>query len=188
MLKKLFLLFIKFFKIGAFTFGGGYAMLSLIYTEVVENTRWLSDKEMKNMIIIAESTPGVLAVNTAVFTGYKIAGIFGAVFAMFGVILPSVIIIGIISLFFEAFRELKYVSYAFGGLGAGVVFLIFDAVKKLNKKNKKDAFYWAVLCLSAAAAIFLRINVIYILIASALAGLIYSFVFLKIRGSEKSGG
>jgi chromate transporter len=192
MLKNLYLLFIKFFKIGAFTFGGGYAMISLIHTEVVENMNWLSDEDMTNMIVIAESTPGVLAVNTATFAGYKVAGFWGAAFATLGVTMPSVIIIGIISLFFDAFRDLKYVAYIFNGLRAGVVLLIFDAVRKLNKKNRKDYFYYSVLALTAALAILLPVlfsvrNVaIYILMGAAAAGILYSLVFLKLL-SRKGG-
>lgn len=95
-MKNIYLLFVKFFKIGLFTFGGGYAMISLIHAEVVDNMKWMDDKDMINMIVIAETTPGVLAVNTATFVGYKIAGVAGAAFATLGVILPSFIIISII--------------------------------------------------------------------------------------------
>ena len=186
MLKNLYLLFIKFFKIGAFTFGGGYAMLSLIHTEAVENMGWLSDEEMTNMVVIAESTPGVLAVNTATFTGYRVAGFWGAACATLGVTMPSIILIGIISLFFDAFRELKYIGYMFNGLKAGVVLLIIDAFRKLNKKNKKDVFYYSVLGLTAVLSIILHINAIYILMSAAVAGIIYSLVFLKLL--DKKGG
>lgn len=184
MLKNLYLLFIKFFKIGSFTFGGGYAMLSLIHTEVVENMKWLSDEDMTNMIVIAEATPGVLAVNAATFTGYKVAGFWGAALATLGVAMPSVIIIGIISLFFDAFRELKYVTYIFNGLRAGVVLLVFDAVRKLNKKNKKNVFYYSVLILTAVLSIMLHINAVYILIGAAAVGILYSFIFLKLLNKK----
>ena len=188
-MKNIYLLFIKFFKIGLFTFGGGYAMISLIHNEVVDNMKWLDDKEMMNMIIIAESTPGVLAINTATFTGYKIAGIAGSAAATIGVALPSLLIIGVISLFFDRFKNLKYVAYAFNGIRAGVVLLILNSVKKLNKKNKKDVFYYIILILTISATVFTSINVIYILLASAALGILYSFVFLKHikkdRGDDK---
>ena len=173
MIKKLYLLFIKFFKIGAFTFGGGYAMISLIHNEMVDKTEWLTDDEMNRMIVVAESTPGVLAVNTATFVGYKTAGFFGAAAATLGVILPSLIIIGIISLFFDAFKELRFAAYAFEGLRAGVVLLILDAVLKLSRKNKKDAFYYCVLFLTAALSVIFGINPIFILIGAAIAGILY---------------
>ena len=185
MIKNLYLLFIKFFKIGAFTFGGGYAMISLIHTETVDKMKWLTDEEMNNMIVVAESTPGVLAVNTATFVGYKTAGIFGAAAATFGVILPSLIIIGVISLFFDAFRELRFAAYAFEGLRAGVVLLIFDAVLKLSRKNKKDAFYYCVLLLTAALSVIFGINPIFLLMGATVAGILYS---IKSWRTSKTGG
>ena len=178
-MKNIFLLFVKFFKIGLFTFGGGYAMISLIHAEVVNNMKWLDDDEMINLIVIAESTPGVLAVNTATFVGYKIAGGSGAALATIGVSLPSLIIISVISLFFDEFKNLKYVEYAFNGIRAGVVLLIFNAVLKLNKKNKKDLFYFIVLGLTIIASLFFKLNVIYILIAAMILGIAYTFIFLK---------
>ena len=186
-LKNIYLLFIKFFKIGMFTFGGGYAMISLIHAEVVENMEWLDDKEMLNMIVIAESTPGVLAVNTATFVGYKIAGIFGSAAATIGVILPSVVIISIISLFFDEFKNLKYAAYAFNGIRAGVVLLILDAVRKLNKKNEKSLFYYIVLCLTITASFFFNLNVIYILISAMILGLLYTFLFAAKNNNGKGG-
>jgi chromate transporter len=189
MLKNLYLLFIKFFKIGATTFGGGYAMISIIHAEVVEKMEWLTDEEMSNVVVITQSTPGVLAINTATFTGYKVAGVLGSVCAVLGVALPSVIIVGIIAMFFDAFRELKYVNYAFNGLKAGVVLLFFDAVIKLSKKNKKDFFYYFIFISAAVLSIIFNISPILILIGAAASALIYSFVILKFinrkGGSDK---
>jgi len=182
MLKNLWLLFIKFFKIGAVTFGGGYAMVSVIHTEAVDKTKWLTDEEMTRIVVISQSTPGVLAVNMATFTGYRVGGFWGAVCAVLGIALPPVIIVGIIALFFDAFRDLKYIGYAFNGLQAGVVLLILDAVIKLSRKNKKDFFYYFIFILSAALAVILSINPISILIGAAAAGLIYSFVILNLKG------
>ena len=181
-MKNVYLLFLKFFKIGLFTFGGGYAMISLIHHEIVENMKWIDDKEMMNMIVIAETTPGVLAVNTATFTGYKVAGIAGSAAATIGVALPSIIIIGVISLFFDAFKNLKYAAYAFNGIKAGVVLLIAKAVIKLDKKNQKDLFYFIILVSAAAAAIFFDANAVYILLASAVLGIIYSFLSAGLPG------
>jgi len=186
MLKKQYLLFIKFFKIGATTFGGGYAMVSVIHAEVVDNMEWLTDEEMRNVIVIAQSTPGVLAVNMATFAGYKTAGVWGAVCAVLGIAVPPVIIVGAIALFFDAFRELRVVAYAFNGLRAGVVLLILDAVVKLGRKNKKDIFYYVMFALSAALSLILGINPIFILIGAAITGLIYSLALLRIRTG--SGG
>jgi len=180
-MKNIYLLFIKFFKIGLFTFGGGYAMISLIHSEVVDNMKWLEDKEMTKMIVVAESTPGVLAIKTATFAGYKIAGVLGAAAATVGVALPSLVIIGVISLFFEEFKNLKYVEYAFNGIRAGVVLLIIKAVLKLNKKNKKSLFYYIILLAAVAASAVFKVSAILILLASAVLGLIYSFIFVRER-------
>jgi len=183
-LKNIFLLLIKFFKIGMFTFGGGYAMISLIHAEVVNKMKWLDDEEMLNLIVIAESTPGVLAINTATFVGYKIAGISGSALATIGVTLPSLLVISIISLFFDEFKNLKYVAYAFNGIRAGVVLLIMNAVSKLNKKNKKDIFYFIVLGLTIIASLFFNINAIYVLIAAMALGLLYTFIFLREKNDD----
>lgn len=185
-LKNIYLLFIKFFKIGLFTFGGGYAMISLIHAEIVENMKWLDDKEMMNMIVIAETTPGVLAVNTATFVGWKIAGIAGSAAATIGVTMPSVIIIGIISLFFDEFKNLKYAAYAFNGIRAGVVLLIFDAVRKLDKKNEKSLFYFIILGLTVIASFFFKLNVVYILIIAMILGILYTFMFVKEKKNENN--
>ena len=96
-------LFCTFFKIGLFTFGGGRAMLTLISREVVENKRWITDKDMGDIVVIAESTPGAIAVNTATYVGYKTAGVLGSVFATLGCILPSLIVISVIYIFFDMF-------------------------------------------------------------------------------------
>ena len=181
-MKNIYLLFIKFFKIGLFTFGGGYAMISLIHSEVVDNMKWLEDKEMTKMIVIAESTPGVLAIKTATFAGYKIAGVFGAAAATVGVALPSLLIIGVISFFFEEFKNLKYIEYAFNGIRAGVVLLIIKAVLKLNEKNKKSLFYYVILLAAVTASAVFKVSAILILLASAVLGLVYSFVFVRERG------
>ena len=179
-LKNIWLLFIKFFKIGLFTFGGGYAMISLIHAEVVNNMKWLDDDEMINLIVIAESTPGVLAINTATFVGYKIAGVTGSALATIGVSLPSLIIISLISLIYEEFKEFKYVEYAFNGIRAGIVLLIIDAVLKLNKKNKKDLFYFIVLGLTIIASLFFsEVQVVHILIAAIILGIAYTYIFVR---------
>ena len=192
--RNIYLLFTIFFKIGMFTFGGGYAMLSLIHAEIVENMKWLDDREMTNMIIIAESTPGVLAVNTATFVGYKIAGVSGALAATIGVILPSVIIISVISLFFDTFKNLKYAAYAFNGIRAGIVILIFNAIIKLSKKHKKNLFYYSVLILSVILSLFIKLSAVYILLTAIVLGLAYSFISIKTgykpdgKDKNKDGG
>ena len=138
--KNLFFLFLIMFKIGLFTFGGGYAMIAIIERELVEKKNLLSHEEFIDIIAIAESTPGPIAVNSATFIGYKRNGILGSLFATLGVVLPSFIIIYSISLFFEQFLALEYVNYAFRGIQVCVAFLIISAGIKMLKKLKKSAF------------------------------------------------
>ena len=131
-------LFITFFKIGLFTFGGGYAMIANIREIVVEKLGWLDEDELLQVITIAESTPGPIAINLATYIGYKKKGVLGSALATLGVVLPSLIIIYTISLFLDAFMANKYVAYAFVGIKCGVAFLILKAgltmFAKLEKK------------------------------------------------------
>lgn len=124
---KIATLFLTFLKIGAFTFGGGYAMIALLETEFCVRNNWLDKKEFLDMTAISESTPGPTAVNSATYIGYKIGGAFGALAATVGVCIPSFIIIYIISLFFDEFLALKYVYAAFRGIQVGVIYLIISA-------------------------------------------------------------
>ena len=191
-MKNILLLFVKFFKIGLFTFGGGYAMIPMIHDEIVGKMKWIDEKEMTQMIAISESTPGVLAIKTATFAGFKTAGILGAAAATLGVALPSLVIIGIISLFFEEFKNFKYFMYALSGIKAGVVLLIIKAVIQLDKKNKKSLFYYITLIAALAAKAVFKVNAIYILIAAAALGLIYSLILIKFfdkkKNQKKEGG
>ena len=127
-MKRLWQLFLTFFKIGAFTFGGGYAMIPLIQREAVERRRWVSDEDILDIIAIAESTPGPIAINAATFVGYKTRGFWGAFCATFGVVLPSFVIITLISFVLQEFESLRAVKYAFFGIRAGVLALILKAL------------------------------------------------------------
>ena len=187
-LKNIFLLFITFFKIGLFTFGGGYAMISLIQTEVSEKMKWLDKDEMVKLIVISQSAPGILAVNSATFVGYKVAGIAGAALSVFGITLPSLIIICIISLFFNKFKSLKYVEYAFNGIRAGVILVIINAVRKLDKANKKDLFYFIILGITVIVSLWLKISAPYILIAAMILGILYAFIFVKNKTDKDNNG
>lgn len=132
-------LFLCFFKIGAFTFGGGYAMLALLENEFVEKKGWLTKDEFLDMLAIAESTPGPIAINSATFIGYKTAGVIGSAAATLGVVLPSFIIIFIISLFLDKFLQFTLVANAFRGIQACVVYLIGSTGIKLFKQMDKKA-------------------------------------------------
>lgn len=168
-------LFLIFLKIGFFTFGGGYAMLSIIHTEVVDKKKWISDNEMLDMVAIAESTPGVIAVNMATFVGYKIGGFLGSALATLGVILMPFIIILLITLFFVPYMTNEWIEYAFAGIRCGVIVLIINAAIKLNKVNKRCFFNIFLTCVSFLVATFIsQISVIYILIFGLICGIVYN--------------
>jgi len=169
-------LFWTFFKIGAVTFGGGLAMMPIMRREVVEKEHWVDDDDIIQILVISETTPGVFAVNAATFIGYKIAGFWGSVVATLGVVVPSFIIISIISLFIVQFKELTLVSYAFYGIQAGVSILILRAAMKLSKKVHFNIFATTVFAASILVALFTGISVIYILVVSAILGLLYGFL------------
>ena len=135
-------LFFTFVKIGLFTFGGGYAMISMIENNCVEKKAWITHDEMMDVTVIAESTPGPIAINCATFTGYKKAGFLGALVATLGIVVPSFIVIFLISMFLDNFLEITIVANAFKGIKVGVGLLILDAaitmINKMQKRNCQD--------------------------------------------------
>lgn len=133
---RLLILFLTFIKIGALTFGGGYAMIPIIEEEVTKKRKWISEIEILDIIAISESTPGPIAVNTATYVGYKVGGIAGSIFATLGLAFPSFIIIFVISFFYEDFMQWKVIQAMFKGLKVGVIILLFSAVWKLKKGVK----------------------------------------------------
>lgn len=169
-------LFISFVKIGAFTFGGGYAMIPLIQKEAVDTHKWVSNDDILDILAIAESTPGVLAVNSATFIGYKVAGFWGSLIATLGVVLPSFIIIMIVSFFYDAFRSNEYVNYAFYGIRAGVSVLLLNTVMKLAKTLDRSMFSALLVIVSFFLSTLFNINAIYIIIFSAVVGIIYTTI------------
>lgn len=138
-------LFLTLFKIGLFTFGGGYAMIALLENEFVSKKGWLEKDEFLDMVAIAESTPGPIAINAATYVGYKSFGILGSLLATVAICIPSFVIIYAISLFFDLFLSLTIVAYAFRGIQVGVIYLIFSAGLKMLKKMKKRLFNVAIL-------------------------------------------
>lgn len=180
-LKDLAILFFTMFKIGLFTFGGGYAMLAILENEFVEKKKWTDKDDFLNMIAIAESTPGPIAINSATYLGYKRAGVIGSAFATLGVVLPSFIIIFTISLFFDAFLEFKYVQYAFRGIQACVVYLILNAGIKLFKGLKKNAYSVTAFVLTLSLMIGLslfavKLSAILYILVGGIAGLVIYFI------------
>lgn len=175
-LKNCFEVFWTFFKIGAFTFGGGYAMVPLIQKEAVEKKGWITDDDILEIIAIAESTPGPIAINSATFVGYRAAGFFGAMSATLGVVLPSFVVILAISYILEEFQSFKPVQYAFFGIRAGVLALVIKALWTMYKKCPKGAVSYILLAASFVLAAFTDINVIFVIIGCAVFGLISSII------------
>lgn len=170
--KELWKVFATFFKIGAFTFGGGYAMIPLIQKEAVENHKWITDEDILEIIAIAESTPGPIAINSATFVGYRTCGVLGSVAATLGVVLPSFLLIYAISFVLRQFQEFKAVQYAFQGIRAGVLALLCKALWGMYKKNQKNWMSYAVMAGAFILTGLLDVSVLPVLVGCALFGLI----------------
>ena len=178
-------LFTTFFKRGLFTFGGGLAMIPLISRETVEKHKWVTDDEILDMIAIAESTPGVIAINSATYVGYKVNKFWGSLFATLGVFLPSFTIICILSLFIDQFLANEIVQYAFRGIRAVVGVLILNAAIKLIKNTPKNLVSLIVFLLAISLTfIFPNVSTIYFIIL----GFIFGVVWYAIINKPKEGG
>ena len=179
--KNYMLLFWTWFKIGLFTFGGGYAMIALIQNEVAEKRKWIDNQELTQIIAIAESTPGPIAINSATYIGYKVLGFWGSVLATLGVVLPSFVVIYVISLFFNNLLEYPVVANAFKGIKAGVVALIIIAGLKLFKSAKKNWLFAVLFTLSFAATISISVfslnfSTLYLILIGGLVGLFITII------------
>ena len=183
-------LFLTFAKIGLFTFGGGYAMIAMIENNCVERKKWITHDEMMNITVIAESTPGPIAINCATFTGYKKAGLFGAVIATLGMIVPSFAIIYLISIFLDNFLELTIIANAFKGIKIAVGILILDAaitmIKKMHKKKLPRTIMICscivMLCINVFAWNFSSISLMLVAAAVSLT------IFILNGAPEQKGG
>ena len=170
-MKELWKIFLTFLKIGAFTFGGGYAMIPLIQKEAVENHKWVTDEDILNVVAIAESTPGPIAINAATFVGYQVAGFAGAVAATLGIVLPSFLIILGLSYVLQQFRELKAITYAFNGIRVGVFVLLLKALWKMFRANKKGGFAYFLMGLSFILTAVCKVNTILVIALCGVLGL-----------------
>ena len=183
-MKLLVQLFLIFAKMGAVTFGGGYAMLPILQREVVDNHHWASDEELMDYYALGQVTPGMIAVNVATFIGLKLKGFWGGIFATLGVITPSMIIITTIAMFLTRFEENPYVVHAFTGIRACVCVLILDAVLKLGKKSVKDKrtlfIFLVILCLS----LFAPVSPVLSVIAAGAGGF---FLMPSVKKDKKEG-
>lgn len=189
-IKQLWTLFITFFKIGLFTFGGGYAMIPLIQDQVVNKHKWLRAQEMNDMILIAESSPGPIAINSSTYVGYRVAGFLGAFFATLGVVLPSFCIILIISYFFRDLLSFPLIAAAFKGIKIAVAILIIDAAWRIGKAIKFDAYSIIMLIVIFILQIVfsflnIRISSIYFIIMGMLLGLVLYGLVPYLKGRKK---
>jgi chromate transporter len=179
-------LFISFLKIGAFTFGGGYAMIPLIQHEVTEKHKWISEEDVLDVVATAESTPGPIAVNSATFVGFRVCGILGSIAATLGVVIPSFLIMLVVFFVLDRFQELKPVQYAFMGIRACVLALVIKALVSMYKKCEKNWVSYTVIAFAIITSVvitkFVAINTFYIIISSAIFGLVtYSILRRRLK-------
>ena len=174
-MKELLELFWAFCRIGGLTFGGGYAMLPMLQAEVVDKYKWATEEELLDYYAVGQATPGIIAVNTATFIGYKNKGIIGALFATAGVVFPSLVIIMIIAGLIKNFSDIQVVQHAFSGVRIVVCVLILNAVIKLWKNSVKGKLGIIIFILSFVEAALLRISPIYIVIISTIVGLLTKY-------------
>ena len=173
-------LFISFLKIGAFTFGGGYAMVPLIEREVIDKKGWVKRDDFLDLLTIAQSAPGPIALNTAVFVGYRIRGLKGALSALMGIVLPAFTIILLVAIFFADIRDNQYVDAAFKAMRPAVVALIVAPIVGLAKSM--NYWLWIVAAVTALAIWYVGFSPIYVLIAGAVAGLLWTLYTIKRGG------
>ena len=185
-------LFLTMLKIGLFTFGGGYAMLALLENEFVSKKQWIDKDEFLDMVAIAESTPGPIAINAATYIGYRMLGVLGSLTATVAVCVPSFVIVYAISVFFDTFLSFTLVAYAFKGIQVCVIYLILSAGLKMLKQMKKTAFNIVILsavilCMVAFSVFSVNFSTIfYILISGGIGLFVYAIsLFRKRKAADK---
>lgn len=187
-LKLLIEIFITFFKIGSFTFGGGYAMIPLIEKEVVENKKWVTPEEVVDVFAVAQSMPGAIAINSSTFIGYKISGKKGAIVATLGVILPSFLIITLIAIFFSKFQNAPAVEAVFSGIRPAIVGLISFAAVKVSKTSIVDRTGLILALLSIFLVVIFDVQPIFIILGGAAIGLAIYYLSPKSTSKILSNG
>ncbi|WP_099320204.1 chromate transporter [Anaerococcus sp. Marseille-P3625] len=173
-------LYLTFAKIGVFTFGGGYAMLPLLEREVCDKKNWASQEEILDYYAIGQSTPGIIAINTSTFLGYKMAGKIGGLVASLGFITPSIIIIVLIANFLKIYSHLAFIQHAFAGIRIGVCALVFYTVMKMTKKNADTSLKFIIFFLTFLAVAVLSISPVIIVISLGIFGILLG------RGKENA--
>ncbi len=180
-------LFSSTFAISALTVGGGGVIVPLIQRKFVEGLKWIDENEMMDMVAIAQSAPGAMAVNTSIIVGYRVAGVLGSLVTVLGTVLPPLIIISIVAVIYEQFSTNRYVAMALAGMQAGVVAVMLNVTWKMGKNviKQKKALANVLMALSAVAAIIFKINIIYIILACGLVGGLATVISSR---REKKGG
>lgn len=175
-------LYWSFFKIGGLTFGGGLTMLPMLEYELVQKRKWVEEDELLDCYAIGQCTPGIIAVNTATFVGYKKRGVIGGIFSTLGMVSPSILIITIVALFLEQFMDNVIFQHALMGVRGVVCALMLNTVLNLGKKSLKDAASWIICCIIFILAMFTPIPTIILVVCSAIAGIIIDAV----KGGKKN--
>ena len=186
----LLLLFLSMLKIGCFAFGGGYAIIALLENEFITKRKWIEYDEFMDVVAIAESTPGPIAINVATYIGYKLKGVWGAVIATVGMCVPSFVIMYFVSLFYQEFMGITLVAAAFKGIQICVVYLIASAGLKILKKMKKTPLNIAVFSITCIGMILctlfnIHISSVWFILLAGLTGLALFFIKKKKNGGEK---
>lgn len=184
-MKELVDLFLTFARIGGFTFGGGYAMLPILQKEVVEKKGWATEEELMDYYAIGQCTPGIIAVNTATFIGYKFKGLIGGIVATLGCITPSLIIITIITATLQNFAEYGIVQHALSGIRICVCALVIQAILKLSKKSIIDTITAIIACIVLACSLFTNVPAVFLVIGSAIAGIVIKSISEKRTQEDK---
>ncbi len=180
-------LFLSMLYISAFTFGGGFVIVTFMKRKFVDELHWIDEKEMLDMTALAQSSPGAIAVNAAILVGWNVAGFWGMLVAVLGTVLPPVIIISVVSFFYAAFASNKYVALVLKGMQSGVAAVILDVVCSLGIKviRTKQWINYAVMLAAFVATFFFDVNVIYVIVAAALIGVIKVLIIRKKGGPNK---
>ncbi|MGX7074741.1 chromate transporter [Globicatella sanguinis] len=181
-----FLLFTSTLKLSAFTFGGGFVIIPLMRKRFVEELHWIEEEEMVDLTVIAQSSPGAIAVNAAILVGYRVGGLLGALVSLIGTVLPPLIIISIISIFYQAFRDNLYVGIIMRGMLAGVAAVIIDVVWRMGQQlmNEKRLLPLIVMVLTFIASRYLRLNILLIIVICALIGALDSWYRMRRQDGE----
>lgn len=183
---KLLKLFTSTFLISAFTFGGGYVIVPLMKKKFVEELHWLEEEETLDFVAIAQTSPGAVAVNASILLGYRIAGFAGAMVAIFGTILPPMIILSVVSLFYEAFKESAPVNAALGAMRAGVAAVIANVVFGMGSKIVAEKNIISIVIMAAVfcAVYFLKVNIIIVILLCAVIGILKTYLELRKEGKH----